>query len=285
MKTKKILIIVGVIALILVVFGESGKKRKKEEVEEISLPTGVLPFEMRKVETIRWEIKDQKTERKMKVYEIEKRLINEKEIELNPVYLDKETGRVIFSEDIRRKSQLAVEKKISEAEIKSKFYEVMSKIKVNDLEARIEKINYLGFRYPQWEESTKDKADAVEIKASWYWQGYPIENFEGYPIRAIFSMDGKLLKLEADLKIGEIKETGEVEIMGLEEIKTIAVENFKVWMAKPSSNELKIEPETISKITATGVRLGYMIEETKLVPYYFIEGLDETVLIVPAKKE
>lgn len=285
MKIKKIAVIAGAIILILalaVILGRGETEKKEVEVKQID---EALPFEMRKVQTINWDLKDQEIEKKMKIYGIEKRIIREEEVEIKGIYVDQETGRVVFSEDVRNKSQLVVEKKMGEAEIRSKFFELMSKIRISNLESRIEEINYLSLIYPQWQESTKEGAEAVEIRASWYWQGYPIENFEGYPIVVVLAMDGRLLKLDIDLGIGEMREVEEVEIKGIKEIQSTEAEEFRVWKSKTDGNELEIEPEGINQIEAKGVKTGYMVEKTRLVPYFFIEGQGGTILILAAKKK
>jgi len=311
MKNKKIIKIVLALVLVIVVavmFLLKGKDKKDgEEKTNISYTTEKIKNELEKTQApitvdkpteISWEITGLDVKEKVIVEQISPPKIDEdrlkklvKKLGLEWVSSEEaEDGLVFFSDQkgekemwwnvkINKLSFYKITEKsegdeVGEEKIKNDFLELIGEV-VDINKVKIEGIDYKKLVYPRWISSLKSEAEAIEIRANYYVNELRVVGFEGEPIRAIYKMDGQLVKMEIQLPFTTIGEKVELAIRNFEEVKDLPLEDFLVLSVKGGSDyELAADQSKIKKVDISGTELVYIYknEDQVLIPYLLFIG-------------
>ena len=187
--------------------------------------------------------------------------------------IDPQSGKFGYAENIFSKAEVKSTGVMKVEENKTKLRQLINSF--GGEEIGIEKIDYQELVSPRWVSTTAQRAQVVEIEASYVINGYPVRGYGGNPIRARYTREGRLIKLELELAYGKWEATKEEETVTLSELKKAEPGLFKVWQVTGSQDyQLKVENEIIKKATLTKINLGYVYDRggSRLWPYYFIEG-------------
>lgn len=210
------------------------------------------------------------------------------------VTVDETNKKFQYVENVFYKKELEVAGAIPTEEIQQKLITLIKSLSGGVAEINIDNIDYKEMVSPRWISTTKEKSAAVEISASYVIDQYPVKEYGGSPIVALFRNDGRLLKMEVIKGWGVNELIKEEPLVSLEELQKMGSKLFSISQVAGSKDyQLKIENEIINQLTVTEVELGYVYDATKseFWPFYFASGNSMTTygpvtvtVITPATK-
>ncbi len=144
------------------------------------------------------------------------------------------------------------------------------------IEVKKESAKYVKVVYPIWEDTSREEAEGVEIRADYLVDEVLIKPWGNNMITAIYASDGKLIKLNLFLptRVDEVEETE--ECWTKEEAEKLPEENFRILSTDRGGvgDEAGMMDE-IKSINTDKAKMVYMYDAEKrgyIYPYILLEG-------------
>lgn len=190
-------------------------------------------------------------------------------------YINKNDGYFQYSEEISKPNQLTFENRVDLDLLRNRLMETVKRITGTSLEIRIEGSEFKRMVYPRWVTANEDEAQTVEMGANYYVDGEPIANIGGEAIKAVYTLGGRLIKLEIKQPFKTIFSREETELVGLEEIKDRLMAKFYILEEEGGeSYELSDGSEEIGLVVVNILKKGrwFNSKSKEVVPVYILEG-------------
>jgi len=190
-------------------------------------------------------------------------------------YINKIDGYFQYSEEISKPNQLDFEKRVDLDLLRSRLVETVKRITGTSLEIRIEGSDFKQMVYPRWVTASESEAQIVEMGAEYYVDGEPLANIGGEAIKAVYTLGGRLIKLEIKQPFKTIFSRDEAELAGLEEIKSRLTAKFYILEEEGGeSYELSDGSEEIGLVVVNTLKKGrwFNSKSKEVIPVYIMEG-------------
>lgn len=298
MKNKRTILIaiaMGLLGLMIII--SLGKKENKEEIKkeggklpEIIVKRLPISFDLPQPEKIEWKVNreigtsemDDLTMEAVRVDEkkindlvklvglSEKQKTNDGEEMINfddggrkSAYFEKKSDRFSYTETITARKQIEGTGKGA-----GEIIEMIRKILgLTGTEIKIVSREYKKIVNPRWVTAEEKTAEAIEIRADYFWGEHPIFGFTGEPIVILMSLKGKILKLEVEI-IGKLTPTGKIRIPTKNDLAGIGPEETWVWRSEEMGGEN--ENEKVGGVTITMAEVGYIYNTAGEIGEYLI---------------
>lgn len=205
------------------------------------------------------------------------------------IYLN--SSSLEYGENIDDKSQIDNSTKKNVDLLKNNLSDLLDKI-LGSNSYRIDNIAYKQFVYPRWVSSGEAKADTVEIEANYLINNIPLLTFTGSPIKATYTMGGRLVKLQIQLPPKVTSKIKIEKVIDLDTVKAAPMKSFYIYkIMADKAYELEAVQEKIGTVSITSGHTAYVYDSNSNVtaPYFILEGNSEletgaakVILITPA---
>ncbi len=312
MTNKKILIILGtlLVVFLLVLFWPVFRKDENgEPIKERKLMRPEAEFIMKTPKEIEWKIDEEKEYKKTKAMIVQgKNWSEDDKAKIRNVLIGgampvgqffkiyDTADRYEFSRNIETADEIE-EGDLDDMTIKGLLENMMEQLQEvnNGIGMGSVEIRYKEFLYPWWVSATRDKFDALELRANYVFEGVPVAMFNGHPIIANYFTNGKLAKIQGQIPFEKVVKSEEKELISLDSLKKVRAEDIKIWEINGGQEyELSGEDVELEKVEIYDYNLGYIYDfKSKVVwPFYFLNGNSQlatgpakVILITPATRE